>query len=247
MKNTLLLIIALLLLSTLSQAQPAAKPSTVKQLMSSISGTVIDNDDNSPLEYANVVLFRTGSEEMVTGTVTNQQGLFSLENVAPGSYYVEIKYIGYDRIVVDNISITPGGKTMDLGTVKLKKAAYDVGEVEVVAEKSTVEYKIDKKVINVGQQATSLSGTAVDALQISPSVRVDIDGTVSLRGSTNFTLLIDGKPSILDPSDALDQIPASAIENIEIITNPSAKYDPEGTSGIINVILKKNELAGLSE
>jgi outer membrane receptor protein involved in Fe transport len=245
MKNILLLTIVLLLISSLN-AQPAARPTGAKFMMNSISGTVIDKDDNTPLEYANIVLFKSDTHDMVTGTVTNTQGIFNLEKVAPGSYYVEIKYIGYDRNVIENILIKPGGKTLDLGTVYLKKAAYDVGEVEVVAEKSTVEYKIDKKVINVGQQATSLSGTAVDALQISPSIRVDIDGTVSLRGSTNFTLLIDGKPSILDPSDALDQIPASAIENIEIITNPSAKYDPEGTSGIINVILKKNELSGLS-
>lgn len=227
-------------------AQPAIKPTTANLLLHSIKGTVIDNEDNTPLEYANVILLKSGSSEMVTGTVTSPQGIFMLERVASGSYDLEIKYIGYDRIILNDITLGNGGNTLDIGTVRLKKASYNIDEVEVVAEKSTVEYKIDKKVINVGQQATSLSGTAIDALQISPSVRVDIDGTVSLRGSTNFTLLIDGKPSILDPSDALDQIPASSIENIEIITNPSAKYDPEGTSGIINVILKKNEFSGLS-
>ena len=211
-----------------------------------ISGNVIDATDNKPLEYANIVLFDEETHTMITGTVTNPSGNFSLEKIKPGKYSLEVKFIGYERNVVEEVTLTRGSFHIDLGTIKLTRATYETEEVEVVAEKTVVEYKIDKKVINVGQQATSLSGTAVDALEMSPAIRVDIDGTVSLRGSSSFTLLIDGKPSILDASDALNQLPASAIENIEIITNPSAKYDPEGTSGIINVILKKNELSGFS-
>ena len=109
-----------------------------------------------------------------------------------------------------------------------------------------MEYRIDKKVINVSQQHTAISGTAVDVLENVPSVTVDIEGNVSLRGSSNFTVLIEGRPTILDANEALEQIPASAIENIEIVTNPSAKYDPDGTSGIINIVMKKNKLVGSS-
>ncbi|MBU1099600.1 MAG: TonB-dependent receptor [Bacteroidetes bacterium] len=242
MLKTTLLLFSFLLVTSATFSQPSRGGG----FGGTISGTVIDNDDSKPLEYTNVVLFKSETKEMFTGTVSDPSGRFNLEKILPGSYYLEIKYIGYEMTLIESLKIGRNSRNIDIGTVKLNKAAYDVGEVEVVAEQSFVEYKIDKKVINVSKQATSLSGTAIDALQISPSVRVDIDGTVSLRGSTSFTLLIDSKPTVLDASSALEQIPASAIENIEIITNPSAKYDPDGTSGIINVILKKNELSGLS-
>lgn len=247
MKKIILLsgILALLILQPL-QAQGRSANSGSAQFGGVVSGNVIDASDGKPLEYANIVLFNSTTNEMFTGTVTNPDGNFKLEKIRPGKYYLEIKYIGYEKDRVNGVTINSQSRHIDIGIVKLNKADYQTDEVEVVAEKTLVEYKIDKKIINVGQQATSLSGSAVDALESSPSIRVDIDGTVSLRGSTSFTLLIDGKPSILDPSDALEQLPASAIDNIEIITNPSAKYDPEGTSGIINVILKRNELSGLS-
>ena len=115
-----------------------------------------------------------------------------------------------------------------------------------MADKSHVQYKIDRKVVNVSQDINSASGSAVDILQNTPSVNVDIDGNVELRGSTKFTVLIDGKPTVLDASEALQQIPANMIENIEIITNPSAKFDPDGSAGIINVILKKKKSLGLN-
>jgi outer membrane receptor protein involved in Fe transport len=131
-----------------------------------------------------------------------------------------------------------------LGDIPIHAATIALGEVEVAADRAPVEYQIDKKVVNVDQQLTAASGTAVDALQNVPSVTVELDGTVRLRGSGSFTVLIDGRPTVLDPSDALQQIPVGAIENIEIITNPSARYDPEGIAGIINVIMKKERRSG---
>ncbi len=211
-----------------------------------IIGKVIDATDNQPLEYANVILFDSFSQEMITGSTTNKEGEFTLTQIRPGRYYLGVKYIGYERETVDSLNINPGGVTVDIGVVKLKRAAYELDGVQVLGEQMSMEYKIDKKVINVGQQATVLSGTAVDVLQNAPSVTVDIEGNVSLRGSGDFTVLVDGKPSVLESNETLQTIPASTIDKIEIITNPSAKYDPEGTSGIINIVSKKNSLDGLS-
>jgi len=135
---------------------------------------------------------------------------------------------------------------MDLGEIFIQQASYQLEDAKIIGNKTPIEYQIDKKVINVSGQATTISGSAVDVLENVPSVRVDIEGNVSLRGSGSFTLLIDGRPSILDVSDALQQIPATSIDKIEIITNPSAKYDPEGVSGIINIISKGNQLDGFS-
>jgi outer membrane receptor protein involved in Fe transport len=136
--------------------------------------------------------------------------------------------------------------TLDLGTIALRRAIIALEEVEVSAEKPDMVFKIDKKVINVDKQITARGGTAVDVLENVPSVTVDIEGNVSLRGSSSFTVLIDNRPTVLEPNEVLQQIPASTIDNIEIITNPSAKYDPDGVSGIINIITKKTEQGGMS-
>ncbi len=128
----------------------------------------------------------------------------------------------------------------------MQQTALSLEGVEVQGEATAMTYQIDKKVINVGQQATAISGSVVEVLENVPSVTVDIEGNVSLRGSSNFTVLIDGWPSVLEPSEALQQIPASTVENIEIITNPSAKHDPEGAAGIINIVMKKDHREGRS-
>ncbi|NJO87955.1 MAG: TonB-dependent receptor plug domain-containing protein [Chloroflexia bacterium] len=141
--------------------------------------------------------------------------------------------------MINDVSINTNNPVINLGVVQLNKAEDLIEEVNVIAEKGAVDYQIDKKVINVSKQYTTIAGTAIDVLENVPSVTVDVEGNLSLRGSTGFTVLIDGKPSALEGSEALDQIPASTIQNIEIITNPSVKYDPDGTAGIINVITKK--------
>ncbi|MCK4445794.1 MAG: outer membrane beta-barrel protein, partial [Candidatus Marinimicrobia bacterium] len=164
----------------------------------------------------------------------------------PGMYLLEIKFIGYDAFSMDSLLIRPSRSYVDLGRITINPDVLVMDGVEVFGEKPIIEFKIDKKVINVSRQFTTISGTAVDVLENIPSVSVDIEGNVSLRGSGSFNLLIDGRPSILDPNDALQTIPASTIESIEIVTNPSARYDPDGVAGIINIITKKNKLRGIS-
>jgi len=211
-----------------------------------ITGTVIDSVTKAPIEYANILLFSAESNKMVTGIATGKDGKFELTGIRPGSYYAEIQFLGFKKKRISNIQISPNSLQKNLGTIALVPTEIKVGDVYVEGERAPMSYQIDKKVVDVSQMQTAISGSAVDVLQNVPSVTVDAEGNVSLRGSSDFTVLIDGRPSILDPQDALQQIPATSIKTIEIITNPSAKYDPEGTSGIINVILKKTENAGLT-
>lgn len=228
---------ALLAVSLIAIAHTAAA-------QSSISGRVLDEQSRRPMEYVNVVLYRTGDSSLVTGTVTNENGAFELQNVAPGRYYMHLRFIGYETATLSDLNLQ--GTPLDIGTVRLSPAAINIGDVVVEGARSTFTYQIDKKVIDVDQLSTSLSGTAAEVLANVPSVSVDIEGNVSLRGSGNFTVLIDGKPSVLDAQDALQQIPASSIGSIEIITNPSAKHDPEGTAGVINIKMKKQSGRGWS-
>lgn len=211
-----------------------------------IKGKVIESLSNTPVEYATVTLYTSKDSMMVDGVITNSEGLFEFKKIDLGEYNLIIRFMGFRKIFVQGIKIEDKRTVIDIGTVMLKADVTDLDEVEIVAEKPLVEYKIDRKVVNVDQQLQAQGGTAVDVLERIPSVSTDLEGNVALRGSTSFTVLIDGKPSILTGSDALNQIPASTIEKIEIITNPSAKYDPDGTAGIINVITKKNSLKGLS-
>lgn len=209
-----------------------------------ITGRVVDAESGSPLEYTNVVLYDRASKTQIAGAMTDRDGRFRLAGVTPGVYEIEVTFMGYYPVKIDTLRMDASGQGLSLGRIGLERAVLVVDGVEVTSDKPGVEFKIDKKVINVAQHYTATSGTAVDVLQNVPSVTVDIEGNVSLRGSTNFTLLIDGRPTVLEPSDALQQIPANTIENIEIITNPSAKYDPSGTAGIINVVMKKEQNKG---
>lgn len=211
-----------------------------------IIGKVTEGTTNSAVEYATVTLYRAADSVMIDGVITDAAGAFEFKKLEPGEYNVIVSFMGYRKVLVQGIRIDEKNSTKDIGTVTLKPNVTDLNEVEIVAEKPLVEYKIDRKVVNVDQQLQAQGGTAVDVLERIPSVSTDLDGNVALRGSTSFTVLIDGKPSILTGSDALNQIPASTIDRIEIITNPSAKYDPDGTAGIINIITKKNSLKGLS-
>lgn len=210
-----------------------------------IEGKVYDPKTNTPVEFATVFLFSKTDTTKMTGTATNEKGNFLFENVKIGQYYIRVSYVGSENYTSKTILVKKGSK-IDLGKISLTQKNVVMKDVTVKGERSSISYQIDKKVIKVSESLTAVSGTAVDVLENVPSVTVDMDGNVSLRGSGNFQVLIDGRPSILDPNDALQQIPASSIEDIEIITNPSAKYDPSGTAGIINIILKKNENWGFS-
>lgn len=210
-----------------------------------ITGQVYDEDLSVPIEYANIVLRSQRDSSQVTGTITDNSGRFSLTGVRPGRYFLEVSFIGYRGKTVSDIALGPGA-TKDLGRLSLRPTAVAMPGVEATAERPTLEYRIDKKVVDVAKMATAASGTAVDVLENVPSVKVDVEGNLTLRGSSNYTVLVDGKPSPIEGSDALQQIPAGTIDKIEIVTNPSAKYDPEGVSGIINVLLKKQRQAGWS-
>ncbi|MBM3323903.1 TonB-dependent receptor, partial [candidate division WOR-3 bacterium] len=211
----------------------------------SIAGRVLDAAEKTPIEFANVVLYHLPDSEQVTGTVTDASGSFTLAGVKPGRYRLEISFIGCRPRTVEALDCAPDAR-LDLGTLSLEQAPVPVSGVEATAEKPAFTYELDRKVIEVSKLPNASTGTAVDALRNVPSVKVDIEDNVTLRGSSNFKVQIDGRPSDLDGSDALKQIPAATIEKIELITNPSAKYAPDGSAGIINVILKKQKGTGIS-
>ena len=210
-----------------------------------VRGKVIDQKSNQPIEYATVALFSAIDSSLVTGTITDQEGNFQATKIEEGTYYIKVNFLGYEELHYSELVINADNPRHDLGRISLETSSQLLDEVVIVNERNPVEFQIDKKVISVGEQMTSASLSAVEVLENVPSIRVDVEGNVSLRGSTGFTVLIDGKPTVLDPSDVLRQTPASTIENIEIITNPSSRYQPDGTGGIINIITRKNRMLGL--
>lgn len=210
-----------------------------------IAGKVIDAE-NKPVEFANIVLFRTSDTAMITGVITDNTGRFELTGIENGNYYLMVSFIGYEDKVIKDIQISPQNRNVILADISMAQSSTQLDGVEVVAERNYIEYKIDRKVINVSQDPNAAGGTLVEVLENTPSVDVDIEGNVTIRGSSNFKVLINGKPSMMDGQDVLQTTPADAVENIEIITNPSAKYDPEGDAGIINIVMKKNWQQGLN-
>jgi hypothetical protein len=205
-----------------------------------VRGKVIEAESSTPMGYANVAIFSAADSTVAGGIMTADNGSFEIPNLMPGKYYLSINFIGFAKKTIP-LQITPTKIITDLGTIKLQTTDQKINEVEVVAEKQRVEFKIDRRVVNVSQNIVSTGGTAVEVLENTPSVQTDFEGNVTLRGSSNFTVLIDGRPSVVKGSDALRQLPAAGIDKIEIITNPSAKYDPDGDSGIINVVMKRNQ------
>jgi iron complex outermembrane receptor protein len=215
-----------------------------------ISGTVRDSASGKPILFATISLFNQ-KDSLVTGTTSKTTGKFLIENVPAGKYYARVEYMGYSKKFVRDILMSPKSDELikQLGNIYISKSAKTVGNTTVVKRKSVFINEIDKKVFNADQNITSTGGTAVDLIENVPSIEVDQDGNISLRGNTNVIILIDGRPSGLTGAGRqafLESIPASSIDRIEIITNPSAKYDPDGMSGIINIILKKNKIKGSS-
>ncbi len=210
-----------------------------------VSGTVIDKSSDKPVQYATVTLLSLPDSAIENGIITDEQGAFTVGAKEPGQYTLRIKFIGYESFYKD-VRFNNENPEINLGEIILGSSSVNLKEVQISGDNRSVEYQIDRKVINVGEQYSAVSGNAVDLLKNVPSIQVDIEDNVSLRGNSNFTVLIDGRPSVLEGSEALQQIPAGMIQNIEIITNPSAKFDPEGTAGIINIITKKRTLTGLN-
>ncbi|UBZ13679.1 TonB-dependent receptor [Flagellimonas marinaquae] len=229
----------LILLTTFQGlAQQNQKPIT-------ISGKVTDSESGQPLEYATFVLQKTDSPDQVTGGITDLDGNFEIET-APGTYNIRVEFISYK-------TYSKQGQTFNsdtnLGSITLSPDVAQLAEVEVVGEKTTVEVRLDKKIYNIGKDLTTSGATISDALSNVPSVNVDIDGAISLRGNENVRILINGKPSALagfGSTEALQQLPADAIEKVEVITSPSARYDAEGTAGILNIVLKREKTLGFN-
>ena len=217
---------------------------TTQKATFSISGKVIDKDTKEPLEYATIVLKNLKNNKL-SGGVTDNKGEFYI-NIAGGTYDISVEFISFKTVSFKNRTID---KNINLGTVILSEDGEVLDEIIIVPEKSTVDIRLDKKIYNVGKDMTVKGGNVADVLDNVPSVSVDIEGNVSLRGNENVRILIDGKPSSLvglDGTSALRQLPADAIESIEVITSPSARYDAEGTAGILNIILRKGKVTGFN-
>ena len=211
----------------------------------SIYGTILDSESNSPLEYATISVYSPNDSIVKFGGISNANGKFNLE-VSKGKYNIKIEYISFKEKLIKNINVF---KSLDLGAIELVIDQNVLDEVELIGEKTQVEIKLDKTVYNIGKDLTLRGSSVSDVLDNLPSVAVDIDGNVSLRGNQNVRILINGKPSGLvgiSSNDALKQFPSESVEKVEIITSPSARYNAEGTAGIINIVLRKNKLAGLN-
>lgn len=210
-----------------------------------ISGSVIDQETLQPLEYATISLINPNKPSEIQGGITDSSGLFSIE-VPSGTYNVKIEFIGFDSFNQENLVVT---NAKDFGKIALKISENLLNEVELIAEKTEVEIRLDKRVYNVGKDLTVRGGNVADVLGNVPSVSVDLEGNVSLRGNENVRILINGKPSGLvgiSGPQGLQNLPAESIEKIEVITSPSARYGAEGTAGIINVVLRRDNLNGFN-
>ncbi len=204
-----------------------------------LKGIVVD-DTGIPLDMASISVF--DGETLVEGGITDFDGNFKY-NLPAGNYRLQIEYTSFETKKI-NVSLT---ENKDLGTIRLVTEVAVLDEVQVVVERTEVEVKLDKKVYNIGKDLTISGGTIADALNNVPSVSADVDGTISLRGNENVRILINGKPSTLagfGDQDVLQQLPAESIERVEVIASPSARYDAEGTAGIINIVLKRDKTLG---
>lgn len=212
-----------------------------------IKGKLIDSETDSPLEYATISLFYAQDSTLATGVISDDKGTFSLK-VKPGKYYAVIQFMGYKTKTI-NITVNDEKSTVSLGEIYMNPDSELLDEVEIVAEKSTMTMTLDKRVFNVGKDVSSTAGNAIEVLDNIPSVNVDVEGNVSLRGDDGVQILVDGKMSGLagvSTQDALRSLQADMIERIEVVTNPSVRYDAEGTAGIINIVLKKDKRKGFN-
>lgn len=231
-----------------SQAQGGHGNAEIREVPGVLTGILLDEHTGAPLEFAAVSVFSHKDTVLVNGGITDEEGIFSIE-LAPGIYLVKIEYISYHVMWIDDVIVGEKDREVDLGTIILSPDSEMLEEVEVTAEKSQLQIGLDKKIFNVGKDLLSRGGNAADILDNIPSVTVDIEGNVSLRGSQNVRILVDGKPSGLvgiGDTRGLQSLQGNMIERVEIITNPSARYEAEGMSGIINIILRKQRQSGFN-
>jgi outer membrane receptor protein involved in Fe transport len=233
--------------STTQKALPGTAGDQTPKGNSKITGTIIDSTTNKTVEFASIALLDKSTSKPVDGTMADEKGKFTMSKVAAGSFKLQVTFIGYNTKSID-ITLAKG-QELDLGNVVITSSAKMLNEVTVTGQAALIEEKVDRLVYNADKDITAKGGDAADVLRKVPLLTVDLDGNVSLRGSQNIKVLINNKPSTIIASsvaDALKQIPADQIKTVEVITSPSAKYDAEGSGGIINIITKKNNLQGLS-
>ncbi|HMI03151.1 MAG TPA: TonB-dependent receptor, partial [Pedobacter sp.] len=243
MKYPCLLLLLILTFCADTTVLKAQTPGTGK-----ISAKVVDAQNGETIPFATAIVINRRTKAVVKGAQTDANGNLQITGLPKGVFTFKVSYVGYQTMVRDSVSVADA--PVDFGTIKMKVSKGTVlNEVKVTGQKSTMQMGIDKKIFSVDQSLVSEGGSASDLLQNVPSVQSDIDGNISLRGSAGVSVLIDGKPSLIaggNIAQILQSIPASSIESVELITNPSAKYDAEGQSGIINIVLKKNKKLGLN-
>lgn len=239
---------AVLLLTGMTGYAKGLHPTFTEDADGSISGIVLDSATNQPVEYATVALMDETSDKPVNGAVCDEKGKFEIKKVPAGKYRVVVSFIGYSSKTI-RVTVGSGNNNINLGAIKISDSSSILKEVTIEAEKPLIEERVDRMIYNAENDATAKGGDAADILRRVPMLTVDMDGNVSLRGNQNIQVLINNKPSTIvasSVSDALKQIPADQIKSVEVITSPSAKYDAEGSAGIINIITKKNTLQGLT-
>ncbi|NRD20615.1 TonB-dependent receptor [Winogradskyella eckloniae] len=231
-----------LLFSFLASAQPNSNADIRN---GSIYGRVIDAELNEPLPYVNIVI-KDQTNKIITGGITNEDGTFEIENIPEGTIKVSIQFVGF-KTIDKSITLGKGQYKVNLGDIKLEEESTGLDEVTIVADVSTIQQKVDRKVITIGKDLQTAGATASELMNNLPSVSVDQQtGSISLRGNQNVRVMVDGKLSNIPAEQLLKQIPSNSIKSVELITNPSAKYNPEGMSGIINIVLHKNTKIGFN-
>ncbi|MEY3450268.1 MAG: hypothetical protein RL711_93, partial [Bacteroidota bacterium] len=244
-------LIAFLLLATLAFgfAQISPSNSPTPQGNGEIKGTIIDSLNKEKLEFATISLLNLATGKPVNGAMSDDKGKFLLRNIQEGNYKLSIAFIGYNSIVLNNLRITDNQNSLQLGNIALSPLIQETKEVIVKGERALIEEKVDRTIYNAEADPTNKGADASEVLRKAPMLSVDLDGNVAMRGSANVRVLINGKPSTITAgsvADALKQIPGDQIKSVEVITSPSSKYDAEGSAGIINIVLKKNNLEGYS-
>jgi outer membrane receptor protein involved in Fe transport len=244
-----LLILIIIFCSVLSAKAQFGVGGGGSSIVGKISGTLVDSVTKQSVPYVPVSVYRSGGKSLITGVVADDKGNFKLDGLHPGSYRLEISFMGYRKKIIDQVTTTDSKPDKNLGQVSFAPSATALKEVQITGTAALVENKIDKIVYNAEKDLTAAGGNATDVLQKVPLVSVDLNGNVAIRGDQNVRVLINGKPSgatSASLSDVLKTIPADQIKSIEVITSPSAKYDAEGSAGIINIITKQKNVSGIS-
>ena len=210
---------------------------------SEITGRINDSLSNEPLEYANIAVYAVSDSSLITGGITSETGDFKIGNIKPGNYYIRVHFLGYEIKQSANFQLNEK-QTLSLGTIQLQPTRELVQEINVTGNRINAVNKLEKQTYQADQFESAKGGSAVDVLRNMPSVAVNGEGVITVRGSSGFLLLINGKPVLTDAQSALSQLPANAVNNVELITSPSAKYDPDGKAGIINITTKTGATNG---